>query len=303
MEEAQKYKLAKREGHIAIWGNLLLFIYKFWIGWLTGSVAIMADAWHTLSDSLSSILLVVGIKIAERPPDKEHPFGHGRAEVVVTLLIGVMLIAVGLDFAWQGIEQLWKPKTVTYGWLGITAMIVSITVKEGMAQYAYWLARRTGFSSLKADGHHHRSDAISSVIILVGIIIGGNCWWMDGVLSVAVALIILHAAWGVLRDAVNQLLGTSPDPELIEQVKKIAADAHGHDVQVHHLHIHTYGGHRELTFHIRFDGNCTLSEGHRWAHEIESTVESVLKCTATIHVEPIRTECDNICPITGSREE
>lgn len=307
MIPAKSVLIAKLEGHIAIWGNIILFAFKFWVGMVTGSVAIMADAWHTLSDSLSSVLLVAGIKVAERPPDQEHPFGHGRAEVVVTLVIGVMLAVIAFDFGWKGVEQLIHPVKVEYGWLGVLAMVITIVVKEGMAQYAYWGARKTGLGSLRADGHHHRSDAISSVIILVGIIFGGDYLWMDGALSLCVALIILHASWSVFADAANALLGAHPTPELEAQIRQICNETHGRDTDVHHIHLHRYGEHTELTFHLRFEKDTPLQTAHDWAHGIEKVIVEKLNMTSTIHVEPlddphIKVKCRNpFCAEKGYR--
>lgn len=280
-------KLAKWEAWIAIVGNILLFLYKFYVARLIGSAAVAADAWHTLSDSLSSLVLLIGIRIADRPPDKEHPYGHGRAELIAALLIGTMLAALGLEFLGAGIEKLTHHESVVYGKAAIIAMVATVVVKEAMAQFAFWASRRTGMISLAADAHHHRSDAISSIIILAGILVGSSFWWLDGVLTLIVTGFIFQAAWRTLADASTQILGREPDKKFVADLETICRERLGNDVGVHHVHLHSYGAHREVTFHILLPGNCSLEQAHEASRRVESDVRRILGCRATIHVEPL----------------
>lgn len=287
-------KLAKSEGHLAIWGNIALAAFKFFVGFFTGSLAIIADAWHTLSDSLSSIVLLIGLKIAEKPADAEHPFGHGRAELIAAVVIGMMLAGVGLEFTRSGIEKIIEHEPATFGWLGYSAMILTIITKEAMAQYAFWTAKKTGMTSLRADGYHHRSDAISSLVILIGMIAtnifeGASLWWMDGALGALVGIMLIRVAWTVLRDAGNKLLGEAVSGEMKTQIREIARRVSGNDnLHLHHIHLHAYGEHREITFHIRLNPEMTLSEAHRRGSEIENAIHEELGIDATIHIEPIK---------------
>lgn len=284
-------RLAKSEGHIAIWGNIALAAFKFGVGFFTGSIAVIADAWHTLSDSLSSIVMLVGLKISEKPADAEHPFGHGRAELITSVVIGMMLAAVGFEFARGGIEKIAARETADFGWLGFSAMIATVIVKEAMAQYAFWAAKKTGLTSLRADGFHHRSDSVSSLIILAGMVAanlsGGKLWWMDGALGSVVGLLLLRVAWTVLRDAGNKLLGEAVPAETEAKIREIAARVSGRgDLDFHHLHFHSYGAHREITFHIRLAPETTLLDAHRCGSEIERAIAEELGIDATIHIEP-----------------
>lgn len=288
-----KMKLARREAHIAIWGNALLFAYKFYVGLITGSVAIMADAWHTLSDSLSSLVILVGVRISGRPADAEHPYGHGRAELIVALIVGVMLEAVALEFFVKGLDKLLERQAAEYGIAAMTAMIVTIIVKEGMAQYALFLARKTGMLVLGADAKHHRSDALSSILVLVGVFAGSRWWWVDGVLAMLVAVFIAIAGIQVLREASDQLLGREASPELLEDIRKLAVETLGRQVGIHHVHLHTYGAHRELTCHIRMDGEMTLEAAHSAAQLLEQRLEDKFGFHSTIHVEPRPAEEEN----------
>lgn len=284
-------RLAKSEGHIAIWGNIALAAFKFGVGVSTGSIAVVADAWHTLSDSLSSIVMLVGLKISEKPADAEHPFGHGRAELITSVVIGMMLAAVGFEFARGGVEKIAARETAEFGALGYSAMIATVIVKEAMAQYAFRAAKKTGLTSLRADGFHHRSDALSSLVILAGMLAanlsGGRLWWMDGALGSVVGLMLLRVAWTVLRDAGNKLLGEAVPAETEAKIREIAARVSGRrDLDFHHLHLHSYGAHREITFHIRLAPETTLLDAHRCVTEIERAVAEELGIDATIHIEP-----------------
>jgi cation diffusion facilitator family transporter len=147
--------------------NSILFILKYWAGIVSGSIALTADAWHTLSDSLSSIVVVVGVKLSSKKPDKDHPFGHGRWEQISALLIAFILGLIAYDFVQSSILQLINRESTTFGTLAIVVTIISIVVKEALAQYAFYIAKKTDNVSVKADAWHHRSDALSSVVVLI----------------------------------------------------------------------------------------------------------------------------------------
>lgn len=287
--------LAKREGRLSIAANIALAAFKFVAGTLSGSIAIIADAWHTLSDSLSSLVLLVGIKISERPADAEHPFGHGRAELIASIVIGMLLAAVGFEFIQGGIRKILAHETSEFGALGYAAMIATVAVKEALAQHAFYGARKTGMTSLRADGFHHRSDALSSLIVLAGMLatefFGEKLWWMDGSLGSLVGFMLLYVAWTVLRDAGNKLLGEAVPAETEARIREIAARIGGNaELHLHHLHLHNYGAHGELTFHIRLDPATPLAEAHRLGSEIERAIADELRLETTIHLEPFKSD-------------
>ena len=286
-KNSKRHKIiAKSEGWISISINILLFAFKFWVGYISGSIAIVADAWHSLSDSMSSVILLFGIKMSEKPADKEHPFGHGRSELISTLVIAILLAVVAFEFVCKSIARLRLHESAEYGSLAIWAMIITIVCKEAMAQYAFWTGKVTGMQSLKADAWHHRTDAVSSIIILAGILFGGHIWWLDGVMGMIVAGIILYASYDILTSAIGPLLGRSPNKELIKQVTEICEKHGGNKVYVHHFHIHDYGNHTELTFHIHLDGEMSLEAAHAISKQIEFELLKELKIEATIHMEP-----------------
>ena len=283
----QRKRLVYQQGWISIFVNGLLFASKYWVGVITGSIALMADAWHSLSDSLTSVIVIFGAKISNKPPDKEHPFGHGRAELIASIIIGVILGFVGFEFAKESISKLMNREGVQYGFAALWVIIASILVNELLAQYAFWIGRKTGNPSLKADGWHHRSDALSSVIILVGIFFAKYYWWIDGVLGFIVSIMLFYAAYEIIKDGTNPLLGETPEEELLDELKKIANETSGMDTHLHHVHMHRYGEHLELTMHIKLPKETTLKNAHQIADDIEIEIARKLSVEATIHMEPL----------------
>ena len=285
--QTSRKKIAYLQGWLSITVNGLLFILKYWAGFVTGSLALMADAWHTLSDSLSSIIVLVGTKISSKPPDKEHPFGHGRAELIAAIIIGVILGLIGFEFARDSIARLINHESVVFGSFAIWVTAISVLVKESLAQFSFWASRKTGNPSLKADGWHHRSDAISSLVILAGIFAGQYLWWIDGALGLIVSLLIFYAAYETIKEGTNPLLGEVPNETLLTNLKRIAKETSGMDTHLHHVHMHRYGSHMELTLHIKLPKETTLENAHSIADDIEREVLNKLNIEATIHMEPL----------------
>lgn len=274
------------EGFLSIFVNILLFALKYWAGIVSGSVALLADAWHTLSDSLSSIIVVIGTKMSDKPADDEHPFGHGRNELIASIFIGFLLGFIAYEFGKEAIAKLLDRESVVFGKLAIIVTIVSIVLKEGLAQIAFWAARKTNSLTLKADAWHHRTDALSSVIILGGIFLGKYFWWIDGVLGIIVAILIVYTAYEIITDAIKSILGEHPEEELIQKMEVISNKEARCNVKLHHVHIHNYIRHKEVTFHIKLPSDMNVDIAHKIATKIENRIRKEMLLEATIHIEP-----------------
>lgn len=285
MQKNNKY--INREGWLSIIGNIFLFGIKYWAGVVTGSLALIADAWHTLTDSVSSVIVLIGGKIANKPADDEHPFGHGRAEHIASIIIGVLLAIIAFDFVLSAIEKFGTKEKTSFGTVAWVVTIISIVVKEAMAQYAFWASKKSKSSILKADGWHHRTDALSSVIILIGIAVGKYFWWTDAVLGFVVAIMIGFASYEILSKDIKSLLGESPANELLLAIRKTAQNACDQPIHLHHIHIHNYGNHTELSCHIKLPPEMTLDEAHDICTKIEEAVFEKFGYISTIHPEPI----------------
>jgi cation diffusion facilitator family transporter len=279
-----KQRLGYLEGGLSIVLNTLLFALKLWAGRQAGSVAMVADAWHTLSDTLTSLVVVLGFWIASRPADHGHPFGHGRAELVGGVAIGMMLAMVGVGFLRDSFGQLRNHGPVIFGPTALWIFGLSALLKEGIAQLSIRFGRRVGAASLVADGWHHRSDAIASALILGGAFLGRLFWWMDGVLGLCVSLLILFVAYDIIRDAANTILGESPAEDTLRAVAALATECSGLQ-DAHHLHVHRYGDHGELTVHVRPAAGTGLKQACAAVSELRRRIGQVLDLEATIHLE------------------
>lgn len=283
-----KHRYIKLEGWISVICNIFLFGIKYWAGISTGSVAIIADAWHTLTDSVSSIIIIISNRISKKPADEKHPYGHGRIEHIAALIIAMLLFVVAFDFILSGIEKLQTKQPVIFGTLAYLITILSIIIKEAMAQYALWAYRKTKASVLKADAWHHRTDSLSSIIILIGMLLGNLFWWIDGVLALLVATMIAKVGYDILIEEVRALIGEDISKEL-EQDIKIALTKHMEiDVYIHNMHLHKYGDYYEMSCHIKLDSEMSLNQVHNICTKVEGILEKQFSIFATIHPEPIK---------------
>ena len=286
---SKKYKISigYLEGTVSIIVNTLLFGLKYWVGIKTFSIAIIADAWHTLSDSLTSLVVIIGFKVSSKPADKKHPFGHGQAEIISSVIIGTLLALVGVSFLISSIQKFINHQSASYGNLAIVVFIISVIVKEGLAQFSIRVGKKINSQSLIADGWHHRSDALVSLMILLGIFIGGYFWWVDSIMGAVVSLVIFYTTYIILKKSISTLIGEGPSEDFEAEIRKIVANNVSHDVKLHHLHCHKYGENKELTFHIRLPADMRLKDAHKIAEELEEKIKEEMDIETTIHVEPV----------------
>lgn len=279
-------KLGYLQGWLSIAVNILLFILKYWVGILTGSIALIADAWHTLSDSISSIILIVGIKLSCKPPDKKHPYGHGRIELITSLLIAALLGIIAFNFFWESVQRLLNQEQVVYGFWAIIVTVLSILLKEALAQFAFYAGKKTGRRSVKADGWHHRSDAISSLIILIGIFVSEYFWWIDGVLGIFVAILIGYTAYDIMKENMSIIIGEAPNDDFIDKIISLANNTAEQELKIHDLHIHNYIMYKELTFHIKLPKNMDIFTANTIVEKIENKIKDTHNIRTTIKIEP-----------------
>ncbi len=285
MQDAKR-RLGYLEGTLSAVLNTLLFGFKIWVGSAAGSVAMIADAWHTMSDTLTSLVVILGFWISGKPGDRRHPFGHGRAELVAAVVIGTLLGVVGVNFLRDSAVQLRERRGAEFGAAAVLVFAASVLLKEGIAQFSIRAGRRVKSQSLVADGWHHRSDALASALILVGALLQRRFWWIDGVLGIGVSLLILYAAYGILREATDTLLGECPDEETVRNVREILSRLTPEATDIHHIHIHRYGDHVEITLHVRLPPEMTVRVAHGIATGLEAGLRETLGYEATVRLEP-----------------
>ncbi|HSW67053.1 MAG TPA: cation diffusion facilitator family transporter [Bacteroidales bacterium] len=285
-QQENNNRIGYRQAFLSLFLNFLLFGLKYWAGIVSGSLALIADAWHTLTDSVSSMIVMIAIWFSSRKPNHKHPFGFGRIEQLAALLIAFIIAIIAWEFLGDAVHRFRTQQAANFGTLALIVIIVSILIKEGLAQYTFRAARKTGLATLNADAWNHRSDALSSVVMLIGIFLGRYFWWIDSLLGVMVSILLFYAVYKIAREAVGRLLGQEPDQKLNEAIKSITLDIAGYDTNPHHFHLHDYGCHKELTFHIKVCGEQSILQGHTLAKKMELAIFEQTGITATIHIDP-----------------
>ena len=277
--------------------NLLLVAVKFAAGIAGLSAAMVADAIHSLSDLATDAIVIIFVKLSNKPADSDHDYGHGKYETFATLIIGTLLAIVGIGMMWGGGEKILDILSGTMiptpGWTAFAAGIASIVAKETIFQYTMHAARRTHSNTLAANAWHHRSDALSSVGTCAGIggaIILGNDWViLDPLAAVVVSVIVTVSALKIMRTAVNELLEKS----LPENIERDILDIVAEDPllqNVHHLRTRAIGSIYTIDMHVRMPGDMTLSEAHRHTILLEQRLRQAYgKGTIiNIHIEPLK---------------
>lgn len=278
------------EGWTSIVINLLLFIVKIVLGLSIRSVSLIADAVHTLADSGTSAVVIIGFKIARKPSDKQHPFGHGKMESIAALVVSVLLFMAGVELLEKSIHAIIKPHSSTAPTSVILVILATIVIKELMARFAYQLGEIIDSQALKADALHHRSDVIATALVVVALIamrFGYNN--IDGIMGVGVSLIIFYSAFSIAKEAVNPLLGEAPSKEAIKEIENLAK-AHEGVLGVHDVIFHKYGQTSVISLHIEVSDNDSASKLHALAEQVEDTITQKIHGMAVVHVDPINKE-------------
>lgn len=289
---ADEYKkTAVKVSLVSIIGNSALTLFKLLAGIIANSGAMISDAIHSASDVFSSIIVIIGVKIAARDSDDEHQYGHERFECVAAIVLAVILCVVGIFIGHTAIEKLTSGNADALqapGVLALVAAIVSIVSKEAMYWYTRFYAKRLNSSGLMAEAWHHRSDALSSIGALVGI------WgarlgypWLDAVASLLICAFILKAVYDIFVDAIEKMVDKSCDDEVIEQLRDCIMSIDG-VLGIDKLKARTFGNKLYVDLEIREDGALSLSEAHRVAEQVHDTIEQKFPVVKhiMIHVNP-----------------
>ena len=274
------------QGAVSIIGNIALALLKFLFGWMTNSIALMADAFHTGSDVLTSVVVVIGFWTAKKPADMEHPYGHGRIEPIATLIISLLLIWVGIEFARASYDRLREPPIVTWSAVAFGLMIFSALAKEWMARLALAIGKLIQSDMLKGDAWHHRSDAIASALVAFSMIatyLGYRR--IDSFFGIGIAILIIYTGFELLRSMVSVLVGKAPSQDLINRIVRASLSVDGVH-QVHDINVHEYGDHKMISLHVRIPGEMDTARSHHLAQLVEKAVSDSLNASTVVHVDP-----------------
>ena len=280
-------RIGKFQGWISIIVNGLMFYLKLTIGLIIGSISVIADAFHTLTDVISSGIVIWGFNEAKKPADKDHPYGHGRAEYVATLVIAILLIVAGIEFIESSIERIVNPTIVEPQWWMIISIIITIFIKIIVALYAEFLSSKIASSTLHADAWHHQADAISSFLVAFAMILGKYGYsQVDGWIGLIVAMFIMWSGFVIAKAAVDDLIGKPPTIEEINDIRQLSQNVEG-VMGVHDIAVHSYGKDKFASIHIEIDANENQMEAHNISENVEKILNTKLGVSPTVHVDPV----------------
>ncbi len=281
-------KVAVRVSVITIFMNAALVVFKLLAGIFGKSYALISDAIHSASDVFSTVIVIIGVKVSAKKADKNHPFGHERFECVAAILLAVVLFATGVGVGYSGVKNIVTGDYKNFAVPKVIALVaaaVSIVVKEGMFWYTYLAAKKVNSSALKADAWHHRSDALSSVGSLVGVI--GGVKILDSIACIVICLFILKAAVQIFWDAVKKMTDEACDDKTENEIREFISSCDGVK-RVDLLMTRKFGNRIYVITEIACESDLPLIEAHRIAESVHSGIEEKFPLIKhiTVHVNP-----------------
>ncbi len=281
-------------GGIGIVCNLLLFALKLTIGTLMNSIAVISDAFNNLSDTGSSLVTIIGAKMSQKKPDKEHPFGHGRIEYISSLIVSFIILLVGVELFQGSAEKIFKPESVTMAPPMIAFLCISLPMKLWMYAYNKKMGKTIDASVLLAAAKDNLNDVFATFAVILTAVVGYfvDIPVLDGIVGTLVSLLIIYAGFGLTMDTIGLLLGTTPDPEMTAKIRNMVLGAEG-VVGVHDLIVHDYGPGRVLaSVHAEVPDNCNIVEIHEVIDALEHKISEELGLHIVIHMDPISVDCE-----------
>lgn len=275
-------------GTVGICCNLFLFASKFFAGLITGAISITADAFNNLSDAGSSIMTLIGFRMAGKPADDDHPYGHGRMEYITGFLVAMVILLMGFELFTSSIQKVLHPEDVIFHPMSMVILLLSIGVKFWMYHFHTKLGQKIKSSSMKATALDSLSDCAATAAVLIGLLVSHHTGWhLDGILGICVSCFILFTGYNAAKDTMAPLLGQTPDPEFIEKLSK-KLTSRKEMIGYHDLIIHDYGpGRIMVTVHGEVPYPIDILEAHDVIDEIENEIKRDLGCQISIHMDPV----------------
>ncbi len=304
-ETADKAKIRREYGMlcglVGIFLNILLFLGKFFAGTISKSIAITADAFNNLSDAASSVVTLVGFKLAGAKPDSEHPFGHGRIEYVSGLVVSAAILLMAYELLRDSVTKILNPEETEFSALIVAILVVSILVKLYMYFYNISVAKKIDSAAMKATATDSLSDTCATTVVLVATVVGHFTGLaIDGYCGALVGLFILYAGIRSAKETLDPLLGQAPESEFVQQIDKIVM-AHEEICGIHDLIVHDYGpGRRMVSLHAEVPAEGNILEIHDIIDNIENELREKLGCDATIHMDPIVTSDEHVSELKAA---
>ncbi len=278
-------------GIVGIVLNLLLFGLKLFAGMLSGSIAITADAYNNLSDAGSSIVTLLGFRLAEQKPDPSHPFGHGRIEYISGLIVAFLIVHVGIDLATESVGKLRSPEPVEFSVIAVVILGVSILTKLYMCLYNRGVGKKIDSAAMRATATDSLSDVAATGVVLIATVVGKlTGLQIDAWCGLAVSAFILYSGVMAAKDTISPLLGQAPDPELVKKIRGLVL-SHEEVAGIHDLIIHNYGpGRMMISLHAEVPAHADMLDMHDTIDMIEQELREKVGCDAVVHMDPIVTD-------------
>ena len=284
-------RYGKFAGVVGIVSNLILCIMKILIGLVSRSIAIIADGINNLADASSSIITLVGFKLASQPEDEDHPYGHARIEYLTGLFISIVIIVIGLQLLRTSIDKILHPDPLEFSCLTIIILVAAILIKLWQSLFNRSIGRKIRSVTLMATAADSRNDVISTSAVLISVIVGKFTGiQIDGYMGCLVALFIIWSGIQLVRETTSPLLGEAPDQELVDSIAEIVKKEPG-VLGIHDLMVHNYGpGKIFASMHIEVDADGDLMESHDMIDNLEKRIKDELHVEFVVHMDPVKTD-------------
>lgn len=278
-------------GIVGIVVNVLLFIIKLFVGLIVKSIAVTADAFNNLSDALSSVITIAGFKLASKPADEEHPFGHGRIEYISGLLVAFMVMLVGFEFTKSSFDKISNPSEVNFELIPFLLILVSIGTKVWLSIFNKYIGKKINSSALQASSLDAFGDVIASSTVALSLLLSR---WIDfpvdGYIGIIVSLFILYSGYSLIKDTINPLLGEAPDPEFVKELKNAVLE-YDYITGVHDIIVHNYGpGRRMASLHVEVPCDISVVKIHEIIDTMERDLSKRYSMFLVAHMDPINSD-------------
>ncbi len=286
--------------------NLLLAAGKFTVGFLFGAISVQADAVNNLSDAGSQIISLITFKIAAKPADRDHPFGHARIEYVASMIVSFFILLIGWELLSGSVDKVLHPSETVFSWLSVAVLAVSVLVKLWLCLFNRKIAKRIDSSVMRATAADSLSDAGATAAVLVATLIYKFTGFdPDAYMGILVALLILWAGVKILNDTKNSILGEGPSEETVEQIRTLVSEFESQGViGLHDLVVHNYGPGRFMaSLHIEVDGDADIYASHDMADLIERRLRVDCGIEATVHMDPVAVRDPRVAALRAFAEE
>ncbi len=291
----KRQKIGYLGGIVGIVVNSILFASKLAIGMFLNSVSILADAFNNLSDLGSCLVTIIGFKIADKPADKDHPFGHGRGEYIAGLIVSFMVILVGLEFTKTSINRITNPVKIEFSLISFIILIISIIAKAWLGYFNKYLSKEISSGTLNANSFDSFADVITTSCVASSLVISKYTDIpIDGYIGLLVSIFVLYEGYSLIKETISPLLGEAPEPELVKSIVN-AVMSYENIIGVHDLIIHSYGtGKYMATIHAEVPSSIPVMDAHEIIDKAEREISEKFDIILVIHMDPINIDDEEI---------